>query len=313
MTRRRRCATTLAEKGARPLGRTQQVASFTIVLGAAVLALKAAAWWLTGSAALFSDALESTVNVAAALIAFTALRLSEKPADANHPYGHQKAEFFAAVIEGVLIIVAALVILDHAWRSWRDPGPIVSLGPGLALNLLATGLNAAWATVLLRTGRANRSMVLTADGRHLWADVVTSGGVAAGLALAVWTGFPQADPILATAVAAYVLWSGTSLIGASIGGLMDAAPAPDVVERIRRLVGEHADGALEAHDLRTRHAGRLTYLEFHLVVPGATSVKDAHAICDRIEQALRTEMEHLVITIHVEPEGKAKHHGVLVL
>ncbi len=174
-------------------------------------------------------------------------------------------------------------------------------------------LNAVWGTVLLRAGRQNRSVTLTADGRHLWADVVTSAALLAGFELALWTGRPEVDPLLAAAIAVYVLWSGTSLIGSSVSGLMDAAPPPDVVERIRRLVGEHAEGALEVHDLRTRHAGRLTYLEFHLVVPGDMRVSEAHDICDRIEAALRGEMQHLTTTIHVEPEGKAKHHGVLVL
>ena len=283
------------------------------MLGVGVLALKAGAWWLTNSAALFSDALESTVNVAASVIALVALRVAERPADANHTYGHQKAEFFAAVVEGVLIIVAAGAILQHAWASWRDPAPLVAPSEGLALNALASVANAVWGSVLLRAGRLNRSATLTADGRHLWADVVTSGAILAGLGLALATGLPSVDPVLAAAVAAYVLWSGTSLIGDSVGGLMDAAPAPDVVDRIRRLVGEHAEGALEAHDLRTRHAGRLTYLEFHLVVPGDMRVSEAHGICDRIEAALREDMDHLIITIHVEPEGKAKHHGVLVL
>ncbi len=293
--------------------RTQRIASFTIVLGLGVLALKSGAWWLTGSAALFSDALESTVNVAASLIALGALRFAERPADANHPYGHQKAEFFAAVIEGVLIIVASLAILQHAWQSWGDPAPLSLPWQGVALNGLATLLNALWGTVLLRAGRLARSVTLQADGRHLWSDVATSGGILAGLGLAVATAQPLLDALLAALVAFYVLWSGTSLISQSVGGLMDAAPAADVVERIRRLVGEHAEGALEAHDLRTRHAGRLTYLEFHLVVPGDLPVSAAHAICDRIETALREEMQHLIITIHVEPEGKAKHHGVLVL
>ena len=295
------------------MGRTQQIASFSIVLGVGVLALKAGAWWLTNSAALFSDALESTVNVAASVIALVALRVAERPADANHTYGHQKAEFFAAVVEGVLIIVAASAILQHAWSSWRQPVPLLAPWQGLALNALASIANAAWGTVLLRTGRLNRSATLTADGRHLWADVVTSSAVITGLGLALATGLPLFDPLLAAAVAVYVLWSGTSLIGDSVGGLMDAAPAPDVVDRIRRLVAERAEGALEAHDLRTRHAGRLTYLEFHLVVPGDMRVSEAHGICDRIETALREDLDHLIITIHVEPEGKAKHHGVLVL
>ncbi len=295
------------------MGRTQQIASFSIVLGVGVLALKTGAWWLTNSAALFSDALESTVNVAAAVIALVALRVAERPADANHTYGHQKAEFFAAVVEGTLIIVAAAAILQHAWASWRDPAPLVAPWQGLALNALASVANGVWGTVLLRAGRLNRSLTLTADGRHLWADVVTSVAILLGLGLALATGLPVLDPLLAAAVAAYVLWSGTSLIGESVGGLMDAAPSPEVVDRIRRLVGDHARGALEAHDLRTRHAGRLTYLEFHLVVPGDMRVSEAHEICDRIESALRQDMEHLIITIHVEPEGKAKHHGVLVL
>ena len=295
------------------MGRTQQVASFSIILGLGVLALKAAAWRFTGSAALFSDALESTVNVAAAVIALVALRFAERPADANHPYGHAKAEFFAAVIEGALIIVASVTILEHAYESWRMPAPLTAAGSGLALNAIASALNAVWGTVLLRVGRRNRSPALMADGRHLWTDVVTSIAVIAGVSLSVWTKVLLIDPILAAIVAVHVLWSGMNLIGTSVSGLMDAAPAPDVVDRIRQLVGEHAAGALEAHDLRTRHAGRLTFLEFHLVVPGDLRVSEAHEICDRIEAALRKDMEHLVITIHVEPEGKAKHHGVLVL
>ncbi len=295
------------------MGRTQQIAGFSIVLGVGVLALKTGAWWLTNSAALFSDALESTVNVAAAVIALVALRFAERPADANHPYGHQKAEFFAAVVEGVLIIVASLAILQHAWATWRNPVPLAAPWQGLALNALAALLNAGWGTVLLRAGRRSRSMTLRADGQHLWADVVTSAALLTGLGLALWTELPVLDPVLAAGIAGYVLWSGTSLIGESVGGLMDAAPPPGVVERIRQLVSEHAEGALEVHDLRTRHAGRLTYLEFHLVVPGDMRVAQAHAICDRIEAALRLDMQHLTITIHVEPEGKAKHHGVLVL
>src|ERR1700709_2312152 len=145
------------------VGRTQQIASFSIVLGVGVLALKCGAWWLTGSAALFSDALESTVNVAAALIALGALRFAERPADANHPYGHQKAEFFAAVIEGVLIIVASIAILQHAWQTWRDPFSLSLPWQGLALNGLATVLNGVWGAVLLRAGRAARSVTLQAD------------------------------------------------------------------------------------------------------------------------------------------------------
>lgn len=290
-----------------------RIAGGTIAVGIGVLAMKSAAWWLTGSAALYSDALESVVNVVASLVAFAALRLAARPADANHPYGHDKVEFFAAVIEGALIIVAAGSILQHAWMSWNQPGSLQQPWLGLGLNAVSTMINAVWAFVLVRAGKRHRSPALAADGQHLWTDVVTSVGITAGLVLAIQTGIQWLDPVLAVGVAASVLWSGVRLVKDSVGGLMDAAPAGVIVERIRLLVGQHADGAIEAHDLRTRHAGRLTYLEFHLVVPGDMRVAEAHAICDRIEAALKAEVEGLVITIHVEPELKAKHSGVLVL
>ncbi len=290
-----------------------RIASGTIAVGISVLALKSAAWWLTGSAALYSDALESVVNVVASIVAFAALRLAARPADANHPYGHDKVEFFAAVVEGVLIIVAAGSILQHAWETWNQPASLQQPWLGLGLNAVSTVVNAVWAGVLTRAGKRHRSPALAADGRHLWSDVVSSAGITVGLILAVQTGIQWLDPVLAVGVALSVLWSGVGLVKDSVGGLMDAAPAGVIVERIRLLVGQHADGAIEAHDLRTRHAGRLTYLEFHLVVPGDMRVAEAHAICDRIEAALKAEVEGLVITIHVEPELKAKHSGVLVL
>ena len=290
-----------------------RIAATSIGIGLAVLGLKALAWWLTGSAALYSDALESTVNVAASLLAFGAIRLAAKPPDADHPYGHDKVEFFAAVIEGALIIVAALLILHEAWRGWSQPAPLQAPWLGLGLNAVASVLNLAWAGVLLRNGRRHRSAALSADGRHLLGDVVTSVGIILGLSLAVLTGEALLDPLLAAATALWVLVSGLRVLWVSVGGLMDAAPPAEVVDRIRTLVGEHAVGAIEAHDLRMRHTGKVTFLEFHLVVPGEMRVADAHAICDRIEIALRDEMGGMTVTIHVEPEVKAKHTGVVVL
>ncbi|HTB47276.1 MAG TPA: cation diffusion facilitator family transporter [Acetobacteraceae bacterium] len=295
------------------MARGERIAIGSIGIGCLVLALKGAAWWITGSVALYSDALESTVNVAASLLALGALHFAAIPADANHPYGHDKAEFFAAVIEGVLIIIAALSIFNEAWTTWRDPHVLGMPVEGIGLNAIATVLNGAWSFVLLRTGRRLRSPVLEADGRHLLADVVTSVGIALGVTLAVVTGRLVLDPLLAAATGVYVLWSGMRMISSSVGGLMDAAPEAAVLDRIRELVAESAVGALEAHDLRTRHAGRLTFLEFHLVVPGTMTVAESHAICDRIEETLQREMAHLVVTIHVEPPEKAKHHGVPVL
>lgn len=289
------------------------MAAGSITAGFVVLAMKAGAWWVTGSSALFSDAAESVVNVAAAVVALLALRLAAQPADANHPYGHDKAEFFSAVIEGALIVIAAAVIISEAWASFRHPQPLEQPGLGAALNAGSTFINLLWARALGRSGRRLRSPTLLADGHHLMADVVTSVGVLAGLGLVMLTGLRWLDPTVAVVAAIYVLISGIVVIRGSVGGLMDEAPAGAIVDRIRTIVGEQAEGAIEAHDLRTRHAGRLTFLEFHLVVPGAMSVRDAHAICDRIEAALKAEVEGLMITIHVEPEGKAKHHGVLVL
>ncbi|MDQ4060173.1 MAG: cation diffusion facilitator family transporter [Pseudomonadota bacterium] len=302
----------LASAGGRT-SRAVQLAAGSILIGAVVLALKFGAYWLTGSIALYSDALESIINVVASVAALLALRVSYRPADANHPYGHAKAEYFSAVLEGVLIVLAALSILREAWFGYLDPKPLQAPEWGLAVNALAGAINAVWAWVLIRCGRRWRSPALVADGRHLVTDVVTSAGVLIGLALATLTGWQVLDPALAALVAVNILWSGWNLMRESVGGLMDEAPSVEVMVRIRELISQHATGALEAHDLRTRHAGRLTFIEFHLVVPGTMTVSEAHDICDRIEAALRADVEGSSITIHVEPEDKAKHRGVLVL
>lgn len=295
------------------LGHATTLAIGSVVVALAVLSLKAAAWWLTGSVALMADALESVVNVAAAAAALLAVRYSALPADANHPYGHAKAEYFSAVLEGVLIVVAALVILNEAWGALQAPRAPEQPGLGLAVSAVASGVNAAWAMLLMRRGRALRSPALVADARHLWSDVVTSVGVIAGVALVAATGILWFDPLLAALTAANILFSGFRLLRESLGGLMDEAVPPATLERIRRIVAEQAVGAIEAHDLRSRHAGRFTFLEFHLVVPGAMTVRESHDICDRIEAALKAELSGAVITIHVEPEGKAKQTGVPVL
>ena len=293
--------------------RIEQIAALSVVVALLVLTLKAGAWWLTGSVALFADGLESVVNVAAAAAALAAIRLSQVPADANHPYGHAKAEYFSAVLEGALIVLAAILILHQAWQAWQDPRPLDQAPLGLIVSAVATAINAGWAGVLFRRGHSARSPALLADARHLLADVVTSGGVLVGVALVALTGTLWLDPLLAAATALNILWSGSRLMRESVGGLMDEAVPPETLARIRELVGESAEGAIEAHDLRTRHSGRFTFVEFHLVVPAAMSVADAHVICDRIEAALKAELGAATITIHVEPEGKAKHRGVLVL
>lgn len=291
----------------------QQLALANIAISIVVLGLKYAAYHVTGSVALYSDALESIINVATACVALYAIRVSLQPADDDHPYGHSKAEYFSAVFEGALIVVAALLILRAAYHGYLAPRSIDAPALGLAINAGASAINAVWAFVLIRRGRTLRSHALQADGRHLMADVVTSIGVLVGLLAAVATGIPQLDPALAALVALNILWSGWQVMRESVGGLMDQAAPPETIARIRDLISAHAEGALEAHDLRTRHAGRMTFVDFHLVVPGTLNVSDAHDICDRIERAIRTEFEGALVTIHVEPENKAKHSGIVVL
>ena len=295
------------------MDRTLKIAIGSIVVGVAVLGLKALAWWMTGSIALLSDALESTVNVATAIAAVVAIRIAARPADAKHPYGHHKAEFFSAVLEGVMIIVAALLIINEAYKGLMAPRVLDAPLQGLLVNGLASAINGVWCWVLLTQGRRHRSPALVADGHHLLSDVVSSIGVTFGVLAAIETGWPVLDPLLACIVALNILWSGWQVMKSWLSGLMDEAVPEHVLKTIRDVISDEAKGAREAHDLRTRHAGKVTFIDFHLVVPGDTTVTDAHAICDRIELALKTKVPDAIITIHVEPENKAKHSGVVVL
>ena len=297
------------------MNRVMKLAIGSVFVGLVVMAIKGVAWWLTGSVALMSDALESLVNVAAALAVVVALRVAGRPADANHPYGHHKAEFFSAVLEGVLIVIAALFILREAWDGVMTPRALDTPWLGMGINALASLVNGAWALVLIRQGRTARSPALIADGRHLMTDVVSSVGVLIGVSLAVVTGWWVLDPILAALVAFNILWSGWGVIKGSLSGLMDEAVSEHELDTIREVISRTAsdDAALEAHDLRTRHAGQVTFIDFHLVVPGETTVEDAHTLCDQIEAALMETLPGARVTIHVEPEHKAKHSGIVVL
>ena len=295
------------------MDRVQKLAAGSIVVGLAVLGLKFAAYYLTDSIALYSDALESIVNVVTAVVALLAVRTSAKPADANHPYGHHKAEYFSAVIVGVFIIVAALLIFREAFLGFISPKPFDPSMEGLLVNGLASLINGAWSWVLIHYGRRSRSPALVADGKHLLTDVMSSVGVLLGVMLAAITGWLVLDVVLAALVAINILWSGWQLMRESVGGLMDESVQDETLNRIREMISTNAEGALEAHDLRTRHAGKMTFVDFHLVVPGEMSVSCAHDICDRIERALRDEVKDALITIHVEPENKAKHTGIVVL
>ncbi len=292
---------------------TTRLALGSLAVGLAVLALKVLAAYLTGSIALTSDALESVVNVATAILALVAVRLAARPADATLQYGYGKAEYFSAVITGVLIVVAALLIFDQAWRGFVTPHAIVPDPWGIGVSIIATVINAVWAYFLVRLGTRERSAALVADGRHLYTDVLSTAGVIVGVVAAIVTGYQPLDAILAALVGIAILWSGWHVVWNSVIGLMDVSVEPARLSQIKDVISASAEGAIEAHDIRTRQAGRLTFIEFHLVVPGTMSVEDAHAICDRIEGRLRETVADAQVTIHVEPENKAKHSGIVVL
>ena len=293
--------------------RLKLAAVASIAVAAAVMGLKFLAYWRTGSVALYSDALESIVNVITAAIALYTIHVALQPADRRHQFGHHKAEYLSAVIEGALIIVAALMVLHEAYDAFVRPRTLSDLGVGLVLSAIATAFNAAWSAFLIRWGRQQRSPALVADGWHLATDVATSVGVLIGLGLAAQTGWQVLDPALAALVALNILWAGWRLMRESVGGLMDEAVTAEVARRIRQVIAANAEGAIEAHDVKTRAAGRVTFVEFHLVVPGTMTVAVSHAICDRLEGALTEAVPGAQVLIHVEPEAEAKQTGVPVV
>ncbi len=293
--------------------RTLRIALGSVGIGILVLGLKYVAYMMTGSVALLSDALESIVNVVTAVTTMIAIFLASKPANATLPYGYDKAEYFSAVIEGVFILVAALLIFQQAYVRLIEAPPLSTSMDGLVVNGIAGVVNGAWCYVLFRHGRLTRSPALVADARHLLTDVISSGGVLFGVFVAMISGIGMLDPLLAAVVGVNILWSGYKLVSESVGGLMDIAVPEEQLNRIREVIAVNARGAIEAHDVRTRQSGRKTFVEFHLVVPGQMSVSEAHDICDRIENALRDAFDGAMISIHIEPEDKAKHAGIVVI
>ena len=276
-------------------------------LGVSVIALglKFAAYWVTGSVALYSDALETTINVVGALTALIALWFSEQPADANHPYGHQKAEYISAAVEAFMVVATALAIGWEAYFGWRNPHAPETPFVGIAFNGASGIVNLLWALFLIRVGRRWRSPALAASGKHIMTDVWTSGGILLGFALIPLTGWLRLDPALAAIVAINILWSGGQMLRESMRGLMDEASDPETLADIRRIISRNRGEAIEAHDVRTRVAGNMTFVEFHLVVPGDMTVDAAHGLCDRIEAALLARLKDASITIHVEPESQS--------
>ncbi len=291
------------------------VAAASVVVALVAMGIKYLAFVVTGSVALYSDALEGIVNVITGLLALLAVRISARPADKRHPFGHHKAEYFSAVIEGLLILVAAVLILREASAAFQSPRSLTEPWLGLAISGAATALNAGWALFLIRWGGARRSPALVADGRHIMTDVATSVGVIVGLIMAQATGWPLLDPLIAAAVAVNILWTGWRMTRASVSSLMDESVSAAELGRIREAITASASGfgAIEVHDLRTRNSGPVTFIEFHLVVPGDMTVAASHRICDRLEAAIGSTVEGAEVLIHVEPEGEGGRRGGIAL
>jgi len=280
----------------------ERYALLSIAAAVATIALKGAAWWVTGSVGLLSDALESFVNLAAAVLALSMLRLAATPPDKEHPYGFSKAEYLAAGVEGALIVLAAAGILYTALPRLFAPAPLETPGVGLTLSVAASVINLLVARVLIAAGRAHHSITLEADGKHLMTDVWTSAGVIVGVALVYLTGWLLLDPLLALAVAAHIVWTGVGLMRRSVAGLLDAAISHAEQDELTKLFTEYSKRyGVSFHALRTRQAGRRRFVSFHLLVPDKWTVAKAHQLSEEIEARMRAMVPNASIETHIEP------------
>jgi cation diffusion facilitator family transporter len=288
----------------------RRMAYLSIATSLVTIALKFGAYFLTGSVSLWSDALESLVNLAAGVVALGALIVAERPADDRHTYGHDKAEYFSSGFEGALILVAAVSIIWSAANRLVDPQPLSYLGPGILVAFLAGAANFLTARIMLKVARQHDSITIEADAKHLLTDVWTSVGILGGLVVVM--AMPQwaiLDPLMAIAVGVHIILTGIGLLRRSADGLMDAALPAAEVKRAAALIRAEVPPGTDFHALRTRKAGARRFIEFHLLVPGTTSVQDSHALCDRIEAALTAHLAKAHVTIHVEPAESQEAHG----
>lgn len=276
-------------------------AFLSIAAAVLTIALKFAAYGLTGSVGLLSDAIESCVNLVAAVVALWALTYAAKPADAEHAFGHSKAEYFSSALEGTLILVAAASIAIEAWARLFDPQPLAQVGLGLSLVLLATAINGGVAMILIRAGRRLRSITLRADAHHLFTDVWTSGGVVLGILLVKVTGLLVLDPVIGLAMAANIVWTGFKLLRETGSGLLDAALPADDQEAIALILSEYKNQGTEFHALRTRVAGSRRFVSVHVLVPGEWTVQRGHDLCEDIELAISRALPGTNVMTHLEP------------
>ncbi|MDR2613838.1 MAG: cation diffusion facilitator family transporter [Candidatus Accumulibacter sp.] len=279
----------------------KRFAWLSIAAAVGTIALKGAAWWLTGSVGLLSDALESLVNLAGAMMALAMLTVAEQPADDGHAYGHGKAEYFSSGFEGLLILFAAISIGISGIERLLRPQSLSGIGVGLGLSVAASLLNLLVARVLLAAGREHHSLTLEADARHLMTDVWTSGGVIVGVGAAVWTGWPWLDPLIALLVALNIVRTGLTLIHRSTLGLMDGALPPEEHARVVAILDGYRVEGIDYHALRTRESGARRFVELHVLVPGAWSVRRGHDLAERVESDIRDVLPRTSVITHVEP------------
>jgi cation diffusion facilitator family transporter len=279
----------------------KRYAWLSIAAAVSTIVLKGWAWWLTGSVGLLSDALESFVNLAGAMMALAMLSLAAMPADDNHAHGHGKAEYFSSAFEGLLIVIAAIAISYAAIERLLNPQPLEAVGVGLAVSVVASIINLATSRILMDVGRRYKSITLEADAHHLMTDVWTSAGVIAGVGLVWLTGWLWLDPVIALAVAINIVWTGWQLLQRSAAGLMDVSIPEEELKAIDGVLAGYRQQGLDFHALRTRQAGSRAFISLHVLVPGAWSVQQGHDYSERIEADIRAVVTYAHVTTHLEP------------
>ena len=280
----------------------KKFAYLSIAAAVVTIGLKFFAYLYTGSMGLLSDALESCVNLVAAVVALIMIHISEKPADEGHEFGHTKAEYFSSAIEGSLILVAAFSIIWSAVPRLIAPQPIENVGLGLLISTSASLVNLGVALVLISNGKKRKSLLLEADGKHLMTDVWTSAGVIAGVLIVKLTGFLILDPVIAVLVALNIIWTGFTLIKRSANGLMDASITEEELKKVKEYLDGLKTDTIEYHSLMTRQAGQRKFISLHLLVPGEWSVQQGHDFAEKIEESIEDMFsEPVTVSSHIEP------------
>ena len=285
----------------------QVLLRWSVAVAAATIALKTLAWWLTGSVGLLSDAMESIVNLASAAFALLMVKIAQRPADADHPYGHHKAEYFSAGFEGLMIVIAAAGIVWAALLRLLEPRPLEQLGLGLGLSVVSSVFNGALAWAMLQSARAHRSMALEGDGRHLLTDVWTSAGVVVGVGLVAATGWLWLDPVVAIAVALNILREGVHLMWNSTEGLMDRALEPEILAEIERTLEQFRHPTIRFDHVSTRRSGKRRFVDLHMHMPAHWTLGRAAAVRASVEQALMSAVPGLRATIQLLPSDVEAH------